>query len=48
MNFMMEKIETVFFMSRDEVGAINASIVREIFKSNGSIDAFVSAADKLV
>ena len=48
MNFMMKKIETVFFMSRDEVGAINASIVREIFKSNGSIDAFVSAADKLV
>jgi len=48
MNFSMAKVETVFFISRDAVGAINASIVREIFKSNGSIDAFVSAADKLV
>ena len=48
MNFSMAKVETVFFISRDTVGAINASIVREIFKSNGSIDAFVSAADKLV
>ena len=48
MNFMMNKVETVFFMSRDQVGAINASIVREIYKSNGSIDNFVSAANKLV
>ena len=48
MNFSMAKVETVFFISRDTVGAINASIVREIFKSNGSIDVFVSAADKLV
>ena len=48
MNFLMAKIETVFFMSRDNVGAINASIVREIYKSKGSIDAFVSSAHKLV
>tara|TARA_B100000767_G_C19747167_1_gene529084 strand:+ start:1306 stop:1767 length:462 start_codon:yes stop_codon:yes gene_type:complete len=48
MNFIMAQIETVFFMSRDDVGAINASIVREIYKSNGSIDAFVSSAHKLV
>lgn len=48
MNFTMAKVETVFFISRDDIGAINASIVREIFKSNGSIDSFVSAADKLV
>ena len=48
MNFIMDKIETVFFMSRDDVSAINASIVREIYKSNGSIDVFVSAAHKLV
>ena len=48
MNFSMAKVETVFFISRDSVGAINASIVREIFKSNGSIDSFVSGADKLV
>jgi pantetheine-phosphate adenylyltransferase len=48
MNFIMDKIETVFFMSRDDVSAINASIVREIYKSNGSIDLFVSASHKLV
>tara|TARA_B100001287_G_scaffold276146_1_gene285969 strand:+ start:907 stop:1368 length:462 start_codon:yes stop_codon:yes gene_type:complete len=48
MNFTMAKVETVFFISREEVGAINASIVREIFKSKGSIDAFVSASDKLI
>ena len=48
MNFIMDKIETVFFMSRDDVSAINASIVREIYRSNGSIDLFVSAAHKLV
>ena len=48
MNFIMDKIETVFFMSRDDVSAINASIVREIYRSNGSIDVFVSAAHKLV
>ena len=39
MNFRMNKVETVFFMSRDQVGAINASIVREIYKSNGSISS---------
>ena len=48
MNFTLEKIETVFFISEDHVSAINASIVREIFKSNGSIDSFVSHPEKLV
>ena len=48
MNFTLDSIETVFFMSRDEVGAINASIVREIFKSEGTIESFVSSPEKLV
>ena len=48
MNFTLDKIDTVFFISRDEIGAINASIVREIFKSKGRIDSFVSCSEKLV
>lgn len=48
MNFTLDKIETVFFISKDDVSAINASIVREIFKSKGSIDSFVSYPEKLV
>lgn len=47
MNYTMDQIETVFFMSRDEVGAINASIVREIYKSKGSIASFVSFPELL-
>ena len=48
MNFTLDKIDTVFFISRDDIGAINASIVREIFKSKGRIDSFVSYSEKLV
>jgi pantetheine-phosphate adenylyltransferase len=48
MNYTLDKIDTVFFISRDDIGAINASIVREIFKSNGTIDSFVSYSEKLV
>ena len=48
MNFTLDKIDTVFFISRDDIGAINASIVREIFKSKGRIDSFVSCSEKLV
>jgi len=48
MNQEISGIESVFFMTVPEYTAINSSIVREIFKSKGSIDLFVTNSHLLV
>ncbi|MEX1191811.1 MAG: pantetheine-phosphate adenylyltransferase [Brumimicrobium sp.] len=48
MNFEISGIESVFFMTVPEYTAINSTIVREIHKSGGSIDLFVTNAAILV
>ena len=48
MNHEISGIESVFFMTVPEYTAINSTIVREIHKSGGSIDLFVTNADILV
>lgn len=48
MNYEISGIESVFFMTVPEYTAINSTIVREIHKSGGSIDLFVTNAEKLV
>ena len=48
MNNHLSGIETVFFLTDPEYAAINATIVREIFKNNGDITHFVTNAHLLV
>lgn len=48
MNLEISNIETVFLLTAQKYGAINASIVREIFRNNASIDAFVTNSNFLV
>lgn len=48
MNKTIAGIETVFFLTDPEYGAINATIVREIHKNSGPIDAFVTNSEILV
>ena len=42
MNNSISGIETVFFLTAQEYSAINSSIIREIHKNGGPIDAFVT------
>lgn len=48
MNLEISDIETVFLLTAQKYGAINSSIVREIYKNNGSIEAFVTNQSLLV
>ncbi len=48
MNFDISGIDTVFFLTEQKYGAINSSIIREIYKNNGPIDAFVTKQHLLV
>jgi pantetheine-phosphate adenylyltransferase len=48
MNLQLSGIETVFFMTDPSVSPISATIVREIAKNGGKIDAFVTNATILV
>ena len=48
MNTTLSGIETVFLLTNQEYAAINATIVREIFKNNGDISLFVTNANLLV
>ena len=48
MNNEISDIETVFMLTVQKYGAINSSIVREIVRNNGNIDAFVTNANLLV
>jgi len=48
MNHEISGIESVFFMTVPEYTAINSTIVREIHKSGGSIEIFVTNSAQLV
>lgn len=48
MNLSMSGIETVFFMTDPAVAPISATIIREIARNHGNIDAFVTNPDLLV
>lgn len=48
MNYEISGIESVFFMTVPEYTPINSTIVREIYKSGGNIDLFVTNATILV
>lgn len=48
MNLEISDVESVFFMTAPEYTAINSSIVREIVKSGGEIQKFVTNEDVLV
>ncbi len=48
MNLEISEVESVFFMTVPEYAAINSTIVREIHKSGGKIDKFVTNAEILV
>jgi pantetheine-phosphate adenylyltransferase len=48
MNLEISTIETVFLLTAQKYGAINSSIVREIYKNNASIEVFVTNSNLLV
>lgn len=48
MNTTLSGIETVFLLTNQEYSAINATIVREIYKNKGDISFFVTNANLLV
>ena len=48
MNFDIAGIDTVFLLTDQKHSAISSSIIREIYKSNGTIDAFVTNVHLLV
>lgn len=48
MNETLAGIETVFFLTDPQFAAINATIVREIYKNKGDISHFVTNAHLLV
>jgi len=48
MNTALSGIDTVFLLTNQEYAAINATIVREIYKNNGDISLFVTNANLLV
>lgn len=48
MNLEISDIQTVFLLTAQKYGAINSTIVREIVKNKGNIDAFVTNAHLLV
>lgn len=48
MNYELYPIDTVFFLTEQRYSAINASIIREIYKTGGPISSFVTNPDLLV
>lgn len=48
MNHAISDIETVFFLTDQEFGAVNSSIIREIHRNGGDISPFVTNPDLLV
>jgi pantetheine-phosphate adenylyltransferase len=47
-NDQLSGIKSVFLLTRQEYGSINATIVREIFKNRGDITPFVTKSELLV
>ena len=48
MNFDLAGIDNVFFLTELKYNAISSSIIREIYKNNGSIEQFVTKPHLLV
>jgi len=48
LNRTMTEIETVFLLPDPQFFAINSSIIREIYKSGGKIDQFVTNPEMLI
>jgi pantetheine-phosphate adenylyltransferase len=48
MNHELSGIETIFFLTDTQYAAINATIVREIYRNGGNITAFVTNVEQLV
>jgi pantetheine-phosphate adenylyltransferase len=48
MNHDISGIETVFFLTDQQYGAINSTIIREIFRNGGNISPFVTNPHLLV
>ena len=48
MNFDISGVKTVFFLTEQKYSAINSSIIREIHKNGGPIEAFVTKPEILV
>lgn len=48
MNDQMSGLKSIFFLTKPEYGAINSTIVREIYKNGGKIDEFVTNVNLLV
>ncbi len=48
MNHDISGIETVFFLTDQQYGAINSTIIREIFRNGGNIKPFVTNPHLLV
>lgn len=48
MNHDISGIETVFFLTDQQYGAINSTIIREIFRNGGNITPFVTNPHLLV
>lgn len=48
MNHELSGIETIFFLTDTQYAAINATIVREIYRNGGDITAFVTNVEQLV
>ena len=48
MNFDLAGIDTIFFLTEQKYNAISSSIIREIYKNNGSIEQFVTKPHLLV
>ena len=48
MNTELSNIQTIFLLTAQKYGAINSSIVRELFKNKGNIDSFVTNSNLLV
>lgn len=48
MNYQISGIETVFFLTNQEYGAVNSTIIREIHRNGGDISPFVTNPHLLV
>jgi pantetheine-phosphate adenylyltransferase len=48
MNFEISGIDTVFFLTEQKYGAINSTIIREIYRNKASIEPFVTNSHLLV
>lgn len=47
-NDQLSGVKSIFFLTQQEFGSINATIVREIYKNKGDIRLFVTNSDFLV